>query len=279
MRDTFLGRRWWVVVASAAVLSGMVGATMRAGAVAVPGGLLQSGLAPIEQVLAAGAGLWSAGIKDIATVRSLERENAVLRAEVARYRILALRDANLATQNENYRQLLNLKQTAEGRYGGGQGTVAEVIGREPGTWFDTAVLDKGRADGVVVGMIALTPGGLVGRVVSPLTAHTANLMLITNPEFGVGTMVARTHSEGTAVGVLGSTTLTMTFFSPQAVAHVGDAVVTSGIGGTYPSGIPVGTVVAMQPSGAGLVQAADVRPAVDISSLGAVLLLPAVGGG
>ncbi len=278
VRDTFLGRRWWILAASAAVLSGLLGASVRLGVGTVPSVWLQDAITPAERALSSGSSAVSGLARDVTQLWSLSRQNTALRAEVARLQQVVLRDAELQAENVTLRQMLRLQTSAESRFHT-QGLAAEVIARDPSTWFQSLVLDKGSADGVSVGMIAITPSGLVGRVVQPVALHSANLMLVTNPEFGVGTMVSRTGAEGAAVGRLGSADLVMTFFSPNAQVRVGDQVVTSGIGGEFPRGIPVGIVVTVQMGGLGLVRQAIVRPVVDVGGVGAVLLLPAVGGG
>jgi rod shape-determining protein MreC len=276
--ETFLGRRWWVPMLVAVLLGGSAGASARLGLLARPAAWLQAALLPAERVLARTVRLATTLAQDLRGLRALEAENARLRAEVATLQTQVLRDAALAAENQNLRQLLQLQQTASARYGQA-GVVAEVIGRDPTTWFDTALLDKGSADGVVAGMIALTPAGLVGRVVPPITAHSATLMLVTDPEFGVGVLDARTGAAGAAVGTLGSQDLTMTFFAPDPGVRVGDPVVTSGLDGQLPRGLPVGTVVGVDSGGPGLVQQAQVRPLADVAGVAAVLLLPPGGTG
>jgi rod shape-determining protein MreC len=278
LRDTFLGRRWWILAASAAVLSALLGAGVRLGAGSLPSVWLQDALSPVERALADATAAAAGAVRDATQLWALRQENARLRAQVAALQRVVLQDAELRTQYANLVQLLHLRTSAESRFHT-QGLVAEVIARDPSTWFQSLVVNKGSADGVTAGMIAITPDGLVGRVVPPVGTHSANLMLVTNPEFGVGTMVAGTGAQGAAVGVVGSTELLMTFFSPSARVHPGDEIVTSGIGGEFPRGIPVGSVVSVAAGGLGLVRQAFIRPAVDIGGVGAVLLLPPVGVG
>lgn len=278
MRQTFLGQRFWVVAAVAAALSAMMGATVRAGLVTRPAGWLQSGLGPVERAVATGADAAAAAVQDVAQLWHLRQENEALRAQVARLQLEVLQAAQVQAQNQTLRQMLRLQQGGLARFGV-RGITAAVVGRDPSTWFDTLVVDKGSREGVRPGMIAVTPDGLAGRVVEPVGLHSATLMLVTDPEFGVGGMVRRpaSRAEGVVQGRLGATDLVMTFFSPSADVRAGDTIVTSGIDGTYPEGLPVGTVVAVHRGG--LVLQATVQPVAGLDSVEAVLLLPPEGSG
>jgi rod shape-determining protein MreC len=113
--------------------------------------------------------------------------------------------------------------------------------------------------------------GVVGRVVLPAGAY-AKVQLVTDRAASVGAMIERTRRQGVVRGV-GAGRLELDFVSLQADVQVGDRVVTAGIDGIYPRGLPVGTVVDVRP-GEELFYRIQLRPAVDMGELGLVYLLP-----
>jgi rod shape-determining protein MreC len=113
--------------------------------------------------------------------------------------------------------------------------------------------------------------GLVGRVVLPAGAY-AKVQLVTDRSASVGAMIERTRRQGVVRGV-GAGRLELDFVSLQADVQVGDRVLTAGIDGIYPRGLPVGTVIGVHP-GEELFHRIRLRPAVDMGQLDLVYLLP-----
>ena len=113
--------------------------------------------------------------------------------------------------------------------------------------------------------------GLVGRVVLPAGGY-AKVQLVTDRSASVGAMIERTRRQGVVRGV-GAGSLELDFVSLQAEVRAGDRVVTAGIDGIYPRGLPVGTVVDVRP-GEELFHRIRLRPAADMGQLDLVYLLP-----
>ncbi|HEY3417868.1 MAG TPA: rod shape-determining protein MreC [Armatimonadota bacterium] len=181
----------------------------------------------------------------LARVRALEEENAQLRA------------------------LLALRNTLPGK-----ALAAEVIGRNTAApWEGYLQLGKGSADGVEPRMVALTPQGVIGQVVT-VTAHTAEIFLLTdgsNPG-GVG---ARTDRAG-AVGVLKgyrNGLCRLEYLSSQADVKPGDKVFTSEYGQIYPKGLPLGTVTEVKQNTVLSTRFAIVQPAADPAQASIVALI------
>jgi rod shape-determining protein MreC len=113
--------------------------------------------------------------------------------------------------------------------------------------------------------------GLVGRVVLPAGGY-AKVQLVTDRAASVGAMIERTRRKGVAHGA-GPGSLELDFVPLQEDVRVGDRVVTAGIDGIYPRGLPLGTVVEVRP-GDELFHRIRLRPAVDMGLLDQVYLLP-----
>ena len=231
-------------------------------------GALQEVLAPLSGVssrIARGAAETG---EAVATLGRLRAENERLKAELERLRGVEAQVRQLERENRQLEELLRLKQARPD-----VAVAARVIGRTPDRWYQEIVIDQGSQDGVQVDMVAVAPAGVVGRVVA-VTPHSARVLLITDPESGVGALVGRSGEAGVVYGRGGdSPELVMTLFAADADVRVGDDVVTSGLGPMFPPGLPIGTVTAVGRDPTGLGRQATVRPGAELNRLSAVLLL------
>ncbi|MCW5557524.1 MAG: rod shape-determining protein MreC [Verrucomicrobiae bacterium] len=147
---------------------------------------------------------------------------------------------------------------------------ARVIAREPTTWWRTATVDFGARDGARPDQPVLTSAGLVGRLreVEPTQSQVA---LIGDPECGVSVVVSETRDPGiiqessSAPDPDGFVVLRTLQRSPATMA--GHRVVTSGLGGVFPAGIPVGEIVDTRSVDGGLFTEARVRLGANLNQL------------
>jgi rod shape-determining protein MreC len=283
LRGILGNRRFWTALTVAAVLVGLMALTRKGiGRLEPLRSILNEVLAPVESAAAAVTGAGSSAEAFVRDLLTLRATNAKLRAEVAMLRGQVVQNAELRQDNVRLRGLLALRDLVDRQDPGSGGVAAQVIARNADTWFASVVVGKGADEGVRMGMVAVAPAGLVGRVTA-LSPHTATVTLITSPDAGVGAMVERATSRdaGVVLGQLGRTDLRMEFFVPHPSVQVGDTIVTSGLGGLYPQGLLIGSVTSVGPGDFGLVELADVRPAVDLGRLEYVLLIqpPKAGSG
>lgn len=150
----------------------------------------------------------------------------------------------------------------------GNAIVADVVWIDQESWLRTLVLYTGtvapRRNQPVV-----TDKGLVGRIVVPAGRY-AKVLLLSDPSLVVSAMIARTRQRGLARG---GDVLELENIPLLADVRLGDEVVTAGIDGVFPRGIPVGTVSSVAP-GRGLFLRIQVVPAVDFETLDQVFVLP-----
>jgi rod shape-determining protein MreC len=148
---------------------------------------------------------------------------------------------------------------------------ATVIGRDPSPFLHYLIIDKGSDDGLRHGMPVVTAQGLVGRV-DAVIANAARVQLINDPGSSVNVQLASNRTEAVLNGsITGEVTIDMV---PQdAEMKPGDIILTSSLGGTYPSNILVGQVVSVRKLETELFQSASVQPGVDFSSLRVVLVI------
>jgi len=213
------------------------------------------------------AGLRGVGT-GVADLFQLRRDNAQLRAEVAQIPDLQNRILELQTENGELRRQLGIPADPALTL-----IAARVVGRYPDTWLQMITIGRGSSDGVQPDMAVRNADGLVGKVVR-VTPHTAVVQLIIEPTpsrdigatAGIGAMDQMSRQAGILSGT-GEDLLRFRFFNCTDCANVGDAVVTSGLGGSIPEGIYIGRVERVSLEENGLTHVASVRPAVDFSRL------------
>ena len=119
---------------------------------------------------------------------------------------------------------------------------AEVIGRDPDHIYDTIVINAGRKHGVAKDMPVVTPEGLVGHIAQVGTLDSVVQLLMRTR---VSALIQETRAQGIVSWIDGQ--FRLQFVEASNVVREGDLVVSSGLGGRYPKGIPIGTVVGMSP--------------------------------
>jgi len=210
--------------------------------------------------------------RDYVDLRHLREENKHLQAEVAvlQRRIDQLKEQSLETQR--LQRLLAMREITQAGF-----LTARVVGKDATNWFKTILLDRGSQEGVRRNQPVLAPDGLVGRVVE-VTPTSAKVQLLTDPVSAVGGLVQRTRVTGIVSGNLGAGAR-VRYLPLLADVVVGDEVVTSGMGGVFPKGIPVGRITAVERRSGALFQEASLQPLVDLGRLEEVMILTTLDGG
>ncbi|HXF83402.1 MAG TPA: rod shape-determining protein MreC [bacterium] len=196
----------------------------------------------------------------------LRVENTRLRAQVASLNreVAALREQAAAAQR--LERLLELR--AQVRY---HGVAARVIGRDPGRWFSTVLIDRGSRDGIQRNAPVVTPEGVVGRVIE-VTPFASRVLLIADARSAVGVVVQTTRDAAVVEG-RGTDRLHLKYLSRAAQVRPGDLLVTSGLGGVFPRGLVVGRLASIEREEGALLQEAEVEPAAQLGRLEEVLVL------
>src|SRR5213593_1709769 len=222
---------------------------------------------PVQSVLSrvnrATVGLWST-YRDWKSVRS---ENRRLREESQQLRVAALRVTETVEENRRLRRLLALKESMPLATLSG-----EIIAREWGGWVRSPTVNRGRADRVARLTAVIGPDGLIGRVVD-VRPGASIVQVLTDPTSTVGAHAVRTRTQGIVEGEPRGTVRFKYMARDGSGIQVGDLVVTSGAGGLFPRGIPVGRVRAIDDRGSALFHYAQLTPAVDFARVDEVLLV------
>jgi rod shape-determining protein MreC len=134
------------------------------------------------------------------------------------------------------------------------------------------VLDAGSDSGVEVGQAIIDSGGVLGQVVE-VSKDRATALLVTDPDHAVPVQVARSGLRTIAYGTGHSDRLILPNVPQSADIRQGDVLITSGIGGRFPAGFPVGTVIGLRADKLRLFVIADARPAAHLERGNEVLLI------
>lgn len=200
-------------------------------------------------------------------VASLLKRNAELEAELARLQaeVVALQQQVAETQVLN--TLLGFVQDhPENEY-----ISAAVIGRDPSPFMHYVIINRGADAGLQHGMPVVMQDGLVGKV-DAVDAVAARVQLITDVSSRVNIRLQRSGAEAVLVGSVTSE-IGLEMIPQEARVPVGDVIVTSGLGGEYPSNLIVGQVTSIREQAFDIFQTATVQPSVDFASLSYVLVI------
>ncbi len=175
-----------------------------------------------------------------------------------------LREAEL--ENQRLRELLDFKARLTWRAVPGR-----VIGEDASGWFRIILIDKGKSSGIQRRMAVVAAEGIVGHVLES-SAHVSKVLLITDRNSALDSRIQRTRTRGILEGN-SSGGCVLKYLLQTDNVKPGDQVISSGMGGIYPDGLPLGFVSSIRKSKSGLYQVAKVTPHVDFSKLQEVLVI------
>lgn len=173
----------------------------------------------------------------------------------------------LARENENLRQLLAMRERA-----GRTAVAADILYAPRDPFTRRVVIDRGTQHGVDAGMAVVDATGVIGQV-TRVFPWTAEVTLITDKEQAVPIQVLRSGLRGVTFGIGYDGTLELRFMPVNADIQNGDVLVTSGIDGTYPHGLPVAVVSNIERNAAYAFARITCVPAAGVSRHAQVLVL------
>ena len=217
---------------------------------------------PTKRFVAAVAGAVDRYREERSTMAALERENEELRnrlreVESAYAAAVGVRlEADLASEPLRYEPSPDADLLR-----------ADIVYVDHRSWRRTAILHLpgGRDREDWARRPVTTTDGLLGRVISA-SARYARVLLVTDPASSVGAMIERTRRQGIVRGTRDAGTLSLMFLPLQVDVRPGDRVITAGIDGVFPRGIPIGTITSVESDG-DLFHDIRIVPSVDLGSL------------
>ena len=233
-------------------------------------------VAPFQNMVSFIMNKWRANMQVLIDARGVVAERKKMQEEVAdlKHKVKAMESLEL--DNDALRKQLEFKKRQ-----GMKMILCEVIMRgDMSGWWQTVTLNRGTDDGVFSDMAVVTVDGLIGRTTA-VSRHTAEVLLVTDPNCKVACRLARAGAfgivSGQGVRASGVDRSLEMFYGPQPFymdyiskgqdVYEGDDVVTSGLGGVYPEGLFVGKVARIEEHSSRLYYVADVLPVANIASL------------
>jgi rod shape-determining protein MreC len=147
---------------------------------------------------------------------------------------------------------------------------ARVVGHNPGRFLTTLVINRGTSHGVKENMPVFSMNGLVGKITKASFTHS-RVQLLVDPNLKLSVLERKSRVVGFLESVDGH--LLTAMIPSHAGVKEGDTLITSGLGGIFPKGIPVGTVKAVRKSDLDVMRQMDVAPFQEFSSLEEVFVM------
>ena len=273
MHDFFRSKGFLIILIIVAVLSIFIAATYRDRAkVSFIEDTVNSVVKPVQSFSVKASNSIIHFFERVFSSTDLDKENEQLRVKLAQYEIIESELETLREENSRLKDLLNYTDITDNY----SYITSTVIGKSQGIWFSEFTVNAGRKDGVEENMAVVNSQGLVGRVNS-VSANTCKVTAIIDSTSDISAMVERTRDYGFARGILNTDekeTLEL-YYLPSGYDLVpGDTIVTSGIGGTFPTGIAIGTVTEVSRSNDDAEERnAIIEPAVDFLRLEEVMIV------
>jgi rod shape-determining protein MreC len=191
---------------------------------------------PVQVLVNSPGAAWSWLEESFATRERLERENEQLRTRLRATDLKLMRFASLEQENIRLRGMREATANITER-----SIVAEILRVDVNPHRHRVVINKGARDGVFKGQPILDARGVFGQI-TRAGAFTSEAILISDTEHAIPVQVNRNGIRSIAVGTGDLRKLSLPFLPINADVQVGDLLVTSGLGGVFPSGYPVATV-------------------------------------
>jgi len=199
-------------------------------------------------------------------ISDLKQQNAELAEKLRQSRLDKNECEELGAENEILKKQIGFKDQIKDK----ELVLAKIISREPTTFLDNIIIDKGQADGILSGMAVVSDGALVGKI-SEVAGNQAKVTLITSKDSVIQAMLQTNRVMGILRGGLSGITLENI---PQDIEVAeNEGVITSGLGGGIQQGILIGEVAGQRSSKAEIFKVLNVQPAVDFSKLEIVFVV------
>lgn len=224
--------------------------------------LLSPVLRPVSSIGLFIEDIWDKYVRLVDT----HQENTRLREDIRtlNQRVIAGNEAFLA--NQRLERLLDIKKSINAPT-----IAATIIGEDVTSWFRTLVINRGSSSGIREGMAVVSADGVVGQTVK-VSPNTSRVLLLTDHASGIAATIQRSRARGVVKGK-GEMLCTLEFTTREEDVKVGDIVITSGIGGVFLKGTPIGEVTMVKRGEYGIFQTVSIRPAVNLTHLEEVMVV------
>ena len=197
---------------------------------------------------------------------TLERDNRRLKQQLLTQSAQLQQLASLEKENTRLRSLMGASKQVPGHV-----LVAEMLAVDLNPFRHRVVIDKGTSNGIFDGQVLLDAHGVVGQIIrtDPVSSEAA---FISDPSQAIQVEINRTGLRTLVVGTADVNTLSLPYVTNNTDVRVGDVLVTSGLGGRYPRGYPVGVVKQIKRAPGEAFATVTAQPSADLNHGHTVLL-------
>ncbi|MBN1114314.1 MAG: rod shape-determining protein MreC, partial [Oligoflexia bacterium] len=148
---------------------------------------------------------------------------------------------------------------------------AQVIAKDVTVEFRSIRINKGKKNGIKIAMPVVNYEGIVGQVIR-VGSSFSDVLIVTDPNFAVDTLVQRSRARGIVEG-RSSSVCRLKYLERLDDVQMGDQVITSGLAGRFPKGILIGEVISAQRKNFGITQNVELHPSVNFDKLEEVFVI------
>jgi rod shape-determining protein MreC len=210
---------------------------------------------PVQVAVASPFEGWNWFRESVTTRDALRSDNARLQAQLRLADFKLQRYEALEAESQRLRALRDNTAGVADRF-----IIGNIMNVDLDAFRERVLVDKGARDGVFVGQAVLDSGGVFGQV-AQVGELTSEVILASDPAHAIPVQINRNGLRTIAVGTGDMSRLKLPYLPTSADVVAGDLLVTSGLGGGFPTGYPVGTIATVKRDPAQSLADVDVRPA------------------
>lgn len=209
--------------------------------------------------------------------RDTYKENQILKEKIAQYKGLIYEVQEIKEENDELRNTLEITESIRDY----EPIQASVVSRSPERWVEQITINKGKQDGIKTNMAVITAEGMIGKIQIP-SQYTSTVQLLTGfDQFNrISATISREKDKGKDIfGMIegfdekSNSLLFKIIEESDKELKEGELVVSSGMGGVFPAGLPIGTVKEVISDQYGLTRTALVKPAANMYEINQVIVV------
>ena len=229
---------------------------------------LEAAAYPVQVVVNSPSAGWRALSETFQSRDVLRADNERLRAHERELELQVIREASLEQENAELRQLHAALLPSLIK----KSQLAEIISVETDPLRQRVVINKGARDGVSLNQTVVDGTGVLGQV-ARLGPWSAEVILVTDPEHAIPVQITRNNLRSIAVGSGNSGELLLPYLAINSDVKSGDLLVSSGLGGVFPAGLPVARITGVRRENNQMLAQVRAQPLADVDRDREVILL------
>ncbi|HEY3808535.1 MAG TPA: rod shape-determining protein MreC [Steroidobacteraceae bacterium] len=229
---------------------------------------LEAAAYPVQIAVNSPAAAWHSLTETFRSRQLLRAENEQLRAHERELELRLMREDALEQENAQLRGLHDTLPPPLIKHA----LLAEIISVETDPLRQRVVINKGAHEGVVLNQAVVDGNGILGQV-ARLGPWSAEIILVTDPEHAIPVEITRNSLRSIAVGSGNSGELSLPYLAINSDVKSGDLLVSSGLGGVFPAGLPVARITGVRRENNQLLAQVRAQPLANIDTDREVMLL------